>query len=518
VLISIVAVLMFRRAPWLLVGWFWFLGTLVPVIGIVQVGGQALADRYTYLPSIGLLIVAIWSLASLVKAPAAGDTIIKVAAPIAILACMVQTHAQLGYWKNNLTVFEHALAVTRNNSVAHTMVGIENGERGDFQAAISHFQQAIQTTPGDADGYFHLGYTYELLGKRDQALQQYLIALQLRPWDATFHYVLGKLLWSQGKKEETLQHFRKAIEINPDYFDALYALGAALDEMNASKDAIPYLKHAVGLRPKSREALLKIAEALMNAGRLSEAEMRFEQLVAMAPDNPENHINLGGILWVRGKWSEALLAYSQAVRLKPDWSVARYDLGTALMSQKRFEEAAQEFGEAARLNTNYAQAITGWGRALAAQGKTNEAVAKFEESFRIKADAFPLYQLAMVCLSQRKDSEAIDYLKRALELRPDWPIGLKELAWLRATASESDLRNGAEAVRLAERACQLTSNGDPACLNSLAAAYAETGKFDEAASTAEKALGLTYRGGQPELAAILAEAVKLYRDHKPFRR
>jgi hypothetical protein len=181
-----------KRTPWLAVGWFWFLGTLIPVIGIVQVGLQARADRYTYIPHIGLFICLVWGAAwafeRLRIAPAVRSSI----AALTVLACLVLTFRQVGYWRDNLTLFQHTLAVTQNNAVAHFHVGTGLGTQGQFQAAAAHYRAAIEADPSYEPPYFSLGLILAAQGKPQEALTNFRQAARLSPDSAP---VLTHLAW-----------------------------------------------------------------------------------------------------------------------------------------------------------------------------------------------------------------------------------------------------------------------------------------------------------------------------------
>jgi tetratricopeptide (TPR) repeat protein len=336
-----------RRAPWLTTGWFWFLGMLVPVIGLVQAGSQAMADRYTYLPLIGIFICGVWGVAEVAGLQVEGCRLQVGEAPdeqptrpnlqpatwklpllgvcvlcaLALGACLALTHRQLGYWRNNLTLFEHALAVTRDNAVAHCHVGIDYGEHGRYQVALEQFRAAAEADPNLADAHYGLGYTLQLLGKPQEAEQEYQTALRLRPWQSLVHSRLAELKYTQGNVAEALELFAAELRVNPG--------------------------------------------------------------------NTEARLNMGGILWQQGRRDEALAQYGEAVRLNPGNAMARFNLGVGLAAQQRSGEAAQQFAEAVRLQPTYPEALSAWGRALVQLGRLDEAAQKLEGALQVKPDYVP---------------------------------------------------------------------------------------------------------------------------------
>lgn len=360
-----------RKAPWNAVGWFWFVGTLVPVIGLVQVGGQAMADRYTYLPHIGLFIALTWAVAEVIVAPLPQRAV----ASALCAACLFFTQRQIPVWHDTYTLFSHALRVTRNNAVAHSHVGIALGERGDYPGAIAHFKAAIAAAPSMADGYFGLGHTYELQGDLPAALEQYLAALRLRQWDDWTHTRAGGVLWNMGRKAEAVERWQRAIECNPLAEDARVKLAIAALENGDFSVAEAQFMRVLQANPKHIEAIGRCAELYLQTKRIPEAAKLFARLVTLEPGNADFLINCGGVLWMLGSRAEALEMYARAARAKPDYALAFFNKGTAELALNRFLEAEASLRRALELQTHYPQAINRLTQALEAQGKTNEALA-----------------------------------------------------------------------------------------------------------------------------------------------
>jgi tetratricopeptide (TPR) repeat protein len=267
-----ISICVIRLAPnrrYLLTGWFWYLGTLVPVIGLVQVGTQAMADRYTYLPSIGIFIMTAWGIAELSAKWRYRKIALPISATLVIAAMLVCTRQQVRYWQNSFALFSRAVAVTKNNYIGHSGLGkalraqgkldeaikqyhlaldvnqrygvahynLANAlvDKGKFNEAISHYNQALHINPNYAEAHNNLGYALATQGKLDEAIACFRQALQLRADDASTHYNLGYALQLKGLLDEAINHYRRALQINPDYPKAAKGLEAALAEQKNHK-------------------------------------------------------------------------------------------------------------------------------------------------------------------------------------------------------------------------------------------------------------------------------------------
>ena len=382
-LISLGALLRLKRQPWFATGWFWYLGTLVPVIGIIQVGAQAMADRYTYIPLIGIFLCFVWGGADFFTGRRSGPAALAVAGGLGVVACALATHRQVKYWRDDLTVFEHALAVTRNNALAHYHVGTELAQAGKYDLAMSHFGAALEADPNFADAYYGQVHTLELLGRPEEAREQCQAVLQLKPWLEWANNRMIALLWKLGRREEAISQCAKALRFNPSSAEAHCKLGIALSERGELAEAAAHLAEAARLKPDYGEAITGLAEVLLKQGRPAEAAARFRESLLLNPTNAEAHINLGGLLWRAGQRAAASEHYSEALRLRPNEPVAHYNMGTVLFAQGKFPEAADQFGEAVRLRPDYTEALTELGRVLVGQGKLEESLARFREAARL---------------------------------------------------------------------------------------------------------------------------------------
>jgi tetratricopeptide (TPR) repeat protein len=303
-----------HRQPWLITGWFWYVGTLVPVIGLVQIGAQAMADRYTYLPSVGLLMMLCWSV------PERTTTALTVAAAIATSGAL--TRIQLGHWKDSETLFRHALSVTRDNWQAH----------------------------------FNLGVALNEGGRNDDAIMEYKRALQIRPLYVEARNNLGAALWRAGEKEVAITHWREAIRIKPDAAEAHRNLGLALRQQGRMEDAVDHYRQALRTQPEDAETHNGLGSALMRLDRVPEAIEQFEHAVQIKPAYAEAHNNLGAALVKAGQTARAVEQFEHALRIRPDYALAHYNLGAALEQAGNVPQAIMQYSEALRLDTGLLEA------------------------------------------------------------------------------------------------------------------------------------------------------------------
>ena len=321
-----------RRRPFVPVGWFWFLGTLVPVIGLVQVGSQSLADRYTYVPLIGLFLIVAWGSAEL--AGRMRPRGVPVALPAAsacgvLLVLAILSWRQAALWKSSAALFSHAVAVTENNWLAHANLASALALQGRTDEAVAHYEEALRINPGHARSHNNLGFILAARGRLDDAIVQYTEALRNHPDYALAHDNLGVALAKQGRIAEAIAHFREALRGLPDDAAAHYDLANALLQAGSLDDAIAEYSEALRLDPASAPARNNLGLALARSGRTREAVAVYRDLLAASPDYVEAHYNLGAVLAGEGRLEEAIVEFSTALRLRPDLAAARRALASA---------------------------------------------------------------------------------------------------------------------------------------------------------------------------------------------
>ena len=267
IVITVVVLYYIKKLPFLFVGWFWFLGTLIPVIGLVQVGKQAMADRYTYLPSIGIAIMLAWAIPLLFPCKDIRKKILFPAA-IAILTILsILTWQQCGYWKNSIELWNHTLQVTKDNYLAHNNLGLVLFGKGRIKEAIDHYNKALHVTPGYFEAYGNRGNAYAGIGQYQQAIENYTKAIYLKPYHAEGYYTrgtaYGKLL---GQYQQAIEDFNKAIALNPDYTKAYNNRGLSYYALGQYQLAIDDFNKAIGMKQDYADAYNNRATVYLKQG------------------------------------------------------------------------------------------------------------------------------------------------------------------------------------------------------------------------------------------------------------
>ncbi len=352
VAISAVAVLAARRRPYLAVGWLWYLGTLVPVIGLVQVGLQSMADRFTYVPLIGIFIIVAWGAWDLLERVPYRRIALPAAAGIAVLTCTVIARGQVQYWKDNVTLWTHETEFTLNMDTyhAHISLGTILRDQGRFDEAFGHFSEAMRLNPDSAEAQHEMGLLLARQGKFDEAIASLFEAVRLKADFPEAQRDLGLMLSRQRRAGEAIDHLSIAVRLKPASAEWNYELGLALENQGKFDDAIAHMSEAVRLKPDLAEAQNSLGSILAHQGKVDDAIAHMSEAVRLKPDLAEAQNNLGALLASQKKFSEALPHFSAAVRLKPDYEMAHVNLGFALAKTGRTEEAIRELKEALRIN------------------------------------------------------------------------------------------------------------------------------------------------------------------------
>jgi tetratricopeptide (TPR) repeat protein len=367
--ITIAVLFFWKKAPFIFVGWFWYLGTLFPVIGLLQTGIQTKADRYTYLPSIGIGIMLIWGILYLVPKEKIRKIVLFPAAVIVSIALTILTWQQCGHWKNSVSLWSHAANVTEDNYFAHNtlgalflaenkndeaivhlqaaiqinpfwdnaynMLGVAQVAQGEKEKAIAHFLEAIKVNPYNDNAQLNLGISLEEQGKNEEAKSYYHKAMEINPANAGTHYHLASLLMKQGEKKQAEHHYREAVKSNPDYFAARYDLAGILANQGKIGEAIEHFREAARINDSSFQALNNLGVLLEKQQQHEEAIHYYRLAMPLEPNNPGLHFNLGVALGNKGDFSQAIHHFSRAVELKPDYEEALRALKLARELQRQ---------------------------------------------------------------------------------------------------------------------------------------------------------------------------------------
>jgi tetratricopeptide (TPR) repeat protein len=345
-----------RSRPYLIVGWLWFLVMLLPVIGLIQAGGQARADRYMYLPIVGLALAGTWALCDVLAPTRHGRVVLGLLAAVALASWTLITRAQVRVWRDTVTLFSHALKVTRDNSLAHYNLARALELRGDMAGAERHYREAIRAgsmplalRPGYPEARTSLAALLTRTARLDEARQIYAEMLQEDPRTAAAYLGLGLLDARQGRPDQAADHYAQALLQNPDLALAHYNWG----------------------------------NLLLAQRRFGEAESHYAQALEREPDEIEYLNNLGLVRGLQGDWQRALPVLERAVSIDPNHARARTSLAQALLALGRAPEAVEEARGALKLDFRSIDARLYLGRALLAAGRREESRTILEDAARL---------------------------------------------------------------------------------------------------------------------------------------
>jgi tetratricopeptide (TPR) repeat protein len=392
-IVSIIVVSQMRRRPWLAVGWFWYLGTLVPVIGLVQVGMQSMADRFTYVPLLGLFIILSWGACEWARSWRLPDFAAGAAATLVLIACMMSSARQVACWKDSETLFKRMIAATKNNYMAHyNLANLYAREKRTGEAA-AHYEAALEEEPNYADA----------------------------------HNNLAGLFLDQKRYDDAIRHYAAAIRINPQYLyyfnyaNALADAASARRDTNEFAEALRAYGQALLLDPGASEAHNNLGMTWDAQGRESEAAAEFGEAVRLKPDFEPAHFNLANALDRLGRRDESIAEYRAAARLDPDRAASHNALGISYAMQNEMAAAAQEFKEVVRLEPDNAAANGNLGNALAAQNRIDEAIPHYLAALRLNPKDYQTeFNLALSLSRQGKRAEAEGHYRQALRLNPNY--------------------------------------------------------------------------------------------------
>jgi tetratricopeptide (TPR) repeat protein len=439
-----------RRRPYLAVGWFWFVGMLVPVIGVVQVGKQAMADRFTYVPLVGIFVAVAWGLWEALKTWPHRSLALGSLAGASVAGCMILASTQVWMWKDSRAVYKNAINVTENNALAHV----------------------------------NLGMVYTMEQHHQEAIDEYIAGLRANPNDTVAHNNLALALAQRGEFETPMRHLLEAIRVDPTYGTAYGNLALMLARQGRFQEALPYFQDALRLQPESATVRVNMSDVLINLGRPEEALALCREAMSLDSANPFVYEALGAAQRALGHSEEAVASYREGLRLAPNNVNIRYNLAGVLANLKRFDEALAVLNEALRIQPNFVLTYRGIVTILGQQGKMDEAIA---------------------------------FLTEVVQRHPEWPDMAGRLAWILATDPAPERRNGPQAVALAERACTTSGGQNLLCLEALAAAYAEAGRFQDAVAAARKASDVARAQKLDTLADQIDTRGRLYEAGKPYR-
>jgi len=391
--LSLIVLRLRRRCPYLATGWLWYLATLVPVLGIVQVGIQAMADRYTYVPFIGLFLCVAWGMPDLLGNTVTRKRLLAFSAVAFTLAMAATARVQVRHWQNSETLFNHALRVTSGNSVAHYNLGCALLARGHTEQAREHFAEALRIDPDNVAAHANLAMALSEQGETQEAIEAFRAVLRKAPDHVNALMNLGVTLLKQGQAQQALVHLSRALALDQSNPDIHYNVGAVYKELGRFEDAVAAFSGALRLNPTHPKALEQLPRALraladqrLAQGRPQEATGPLSEALRLEPTNVNALVNIGIALAALNRLEEAEVHFARAVETEPDNPDARFNLANVLLRQGKLEQAVRRFSEYLNINADDADARYALGLALHELGRQDEAIPQFEEAIRLKPD------------------------------------------------------------------------------------------------------------------------------------
>ena len=335
-IITTVVIIMIKRLPYLFTGWLWFSIAIAPVIGIIQVSistPYAMADRYHYLPSIGLAVMLAWGIPALIKSEEIRKKVLFSTGIIFLTIMTVLTWQQCCYWKNSATLFSHALQVTKDNALAHHSFGLSLFKRGKIEEAIDHFNEAIRLKPDYARAYYNRGIAYGKLGQHQRAIEDYTEAIRLKPDDADAYSNRGNAYAELDQHQQAIEDYTEAIRLKPANADAYSNRGIAYGKLSQHQRAIEDYTKAIRLKPDYVGAYHNRGNAYAELGQHQQAIDDYTEAIRLKPDDAKAYNIKGKIYTKLGQYQRAIEDYNKAIRIKQDYADAYNNRGVAYLLQ-----------------------------------------------------------------------------------------------------------------------------------------------------------------------------------------
>lgn len=408
-----------RRQRWLLVGWLWYLGMLMPMIGLVQAGAFAHADRMTYLPQIGAYIALVWLVAEWkVNRVAIGIAMVAVVAALTVCAWQ-----QTQYWRDSERLWTRALACTSRNYMAHYNLGVYLVENGRPDEAIAHYRETVEIKPDHAEAWNNLGTIFFQQGSFDEAMANYQKAVQFDSSYASAQYNLGMAFVKKGRSNEAMAQFQTALQLNPANADAHYNLARLLEQQGRLDEAKAHYQKTLEIQPGYAESFNSLGNGLREKGRMDEAIAQYQEALRINPGYTGAHVNLGSAQLQQGKTDEAISELQQALRIEPGSAPAHNSLGNALLQKGNVTEAIAQFDKAIELapadpwiKNNLAWLLATTPDSSLRNGRKAVELAKAATDAATEESPILLHTLAAALAADGRFSEAADTAQRALLL------------------------------------------------------------------------------------------------------
>ncbi len=382
IVISAAVIVMVKRVPYLFVGWLWYAITILPVIGIIQIGKHAMADRYTYLPSIGISIMLAWGIPFLIKREEIRKKILFPVGIVFLAILSFLTWQQCDYWKNSYELFTHTLKVTRDNYTMHCNLAVLLAGQGDSKAAEFHYWKALKIKPDDKDTNMNFGNLLVRQGRLDEAIERYIAAIKSKPDFVEAYNSLGVAYVQRGDWQKAIEQFSTAVKINPGYLDAQNNLKMALLQ-NQVKEYASTKQSRVSEDVNTFSGRMMAGNTLMKKGDLDGAIIHFQEALKIEPKNLNAHVSMGLALGYKRNFDGAIIRFREAIKINPRIPEIYNSLAVALTYTGKFEEAIVQLKKAIEINPKFAKAYNSLGVILAKTGKVDEGIVCLQEALRL---------------------------------------------------------------------------------------------------------------------------------------
>jgi len=413
-----VVVLLLRRRRYLLAGWLWYLGTLIPVIGIVQVGIQAMADRYTYIPLTGVFIMLVWLVSDIISGWRHRGVFVGMVGSALILLLGFLSFRQVGYWHDSITLFSRTAAITKDNVFIRNHLGSFYADRGDIEAAKREFEIVLGIKPDDFFARGHLGVLFAENGDLEAGMREFEIVLETEPNDIYALYNLGKSMSLQGRTDEAIEYYNRVLEIEPGHTEAYCALSLIQAEQGQFQRAIDLYREGLGQNPRDGRLHGGLGLLFLQMGRVDEAIEELETAIELK-EVSEAYVNLGIALSFKGDADGAMKCWARAIQIDPANAEAHYNLGNSFLSRGRYKEAVEEYNKAIELKPDYVKAYGNIAISLAQMGRYDEALEKFRQAVEVGPDNPDAhFNLASALEKRGFIEEAVEHLNKVVALRP----------------------------------------------------------------------------------------------------
>jgi tetratricopeptide (TPR) repeat protein len=409
-----------KRFPYLAMGWLWFAGTLVPVIGIVQAGSQAMADRFTYMPLIGLFVMAAWGIPELLKKwqparfPTPRKETLFTLSSLVLLPLFIVTRTQVGYWRNNIALYDHCLKVAGPSDIILCNRGVAHDELGNHRQAISDFDRAIEINPERAEAYIYRGIAFGKLGNDRQAISDFDRAIEIDPENADAHDNRGATYAKLGNHRQAISDYDRAVEIDPEFALAYIDRGASYRELGNHRQAISDFDRAIEINPKYADAYINRGAAYDILGNHSQAISDYDRAVEINPEYAEAYYNRGVAYGELGNHRQAISDFDRAIEINPKYADAYSNRGATYGILGNHRQAISDYDRAVEINPEHARAFYNRGLTYGRLGDHRQAISDYSRAIEINPDyAKAYYNRALAYGELGNSRQAIEDLKTA---------------------------------------------------------------------------------------------------------